>query len=48
MPSFISFKLLIPLIFLGAGLYVHFRGQVRHGLGRQLADHSTSWRRTTC
>jgi beta-hydroxylase len=41
MPSFLSFKLLIPLAFLSAGLYVHLRGQVRHRIGRQLSDHST-------
>ena len=41
MSSVLSFKLLIPLAFVAAGLYVHFRGQVRHRLLRQLSDHST-------
>ena len=41
MSSFLSYKLLIPLVFLTSGLYVHFRGQVRHRIGRQLSDHST-------
>ena len=41
MSTFLSFRLLIPLLFVAAGLYVHFRGHVRHGLARQLSDHST-------
>lgn len=41
MSGFLSFKLLIPLVFVAAGLQVHFRGRIRHGLARQLSDHST-------
>jgi beta-hydroxylase len=28
-------------LFLASTLYIHFRGRVRHGFGRQLTDHST-------
>lgn len=34
-------KYLALLLFVAAGIYVHFRGRVRHGLARQLTDHST-------
>ena len=34
-------KLMVLLTFLTTGIYVHFRGRVRHRLGRQLTDHST-------
>ena len=34
-------RLLIVGVFLGSAVYVHFRGDVRHRLGRQLTDHST-------
>lgn len=34
-------KLLVLLIYISSGIFVHFRGRVRHGLGRQLTDHST-------
>ena len=34
-------KYLVLGIFLGTGLYVHWRGRVRHKLARQLTDHST-------
>ena len=36
-----SGKILVLYAFVVCGLYVHFRGQVRHGIGRQLLDHST-------
>ena len=35
-PKFIAFYL-----FIAAGVYVHYRGRVRHGFFRQLTDHST-------
>ena len=35
------FKYGILALFIGCTLYVHFRGKVRHGFGRQLTDHST-------
>jgi beta-hydroxylase len=31
----------IVALFLVSTLYVHFRGRARHGIGRQLTDHST-------
>ena len=31
----------ILIIFVGCGLWVHYRGRVRHSLARQLTDHST-------
>ncbi len=34
-------KYFILLIFIATGLYVHFRGRVKHKLFRQLTDHST-------
>jgi beta-hydroxylase len=34
-------KLLVLLTFVVTGMYIHFRGKVRHTLGRQLTDHST-------
>lgn len=34
-------KYFILLIFIATGLYVHFRGKVKHKLFRQLTDHST-------
>lgn len=34
-------KYFILLIFIGTGLFVHFRGRVKHKLFRQLTDHST-------
>jgi beta-hydroxylase len=34
-------KLTILITFLVTGVYIHFRGRVRHRLGRQLTDHST-------
>jgi beta-hydroxylase len=34
-------KLLVLLLFAATGLYVHLRGRVRHGIARQLTDHST-------
>jgi len=34
-------KYLVLLLFVAAGIYVHRRGRVRHGLARQLTDHST-------
>lgn len=39
--SLFSVKLLILYAFVGSGVYVHYRGRVRHGLLRQLTDHST-------
>ncbi|MGJ3256194.1 MAG: aspartyl/asparaginyl beta-hydroxylase domain-containing protein [Alcanivorax sp.] len=36
-----SGRILVLYAFVVCGLYVHFRGQVRHGIGRQLLDHST-------
>lgn len=34
-------KWLVLIIFLACGLWVHYRGRVRHSLARQLTDHST-------
>ncbi|HKM62473.1 MAG TPA: aspartyl/asparaginyl beta-hydroxylase domain-containing protein [Acidisphaera sp.] len=34
-------KTLLIALFLASVLYVHYRGRVRHGFGRQLTDHST-------
>ena len=34
-------RLLVLLLFLAPGVYVHYRGRVRHKLSRQLTDHST-------
>src|SRR5215218_8763691 len=34
-------KFLVLLLFAITGVYVHLRGRVRHGLARQLTDHST-------
>lgn len=34
-------KFLLIALFLASVLYVHYRGRVRHGIGRQLTDHST-------
>ncbi len=34
-------KYFILAIFIGTGLYIHFRGRVKHKLFRQLTDHST-------
>ncbi len=34
-------KWLLVSLFLSSAFYVHFRGRVRHRLGRQLLDHST-------
>ena len=34
-------KWVFVLLFLASAVYVHFRGKVRHRLGRQLLDHST-------
>ncbi len=34
-------KWVFVLLFLAAAVYVHYRGRVRHRLGRQLLDHST-------
>jgi beta-hydroxylase len=34
-------KLLVLLLFAATGIYVHLRGRVRHGIARQLTDHST-------
>ncbi len=31
----------VVALFLASTLYVHFRGRLRHGIGRQLTDHST-------
>ncbi len=36
-----SGKMLILYLFIACGLYVHFRGRVRHKFSRQLLDHST-------
>ncbi|MED5390075.1 MAG: aspartyl/asparaginyl beta-hydroxylase domain-containing protein [Pseudomonadota bacterium] len=36
-----SGKMLVLYLFIACGLYVHFRGQVRHRISRQLLDHST-------
>lgn len=36
-----SGKMLILYLFVACGLYVHFRGRVRHKFSRQLLDHST-------
>lgn len=37
----LSVKFWIGVCFIGSALYVHLRGRVRHGFGRQLTDHST-------
>jgi beta-hydroxylase len=34
-------KYLVVLCFAATGIYVHFRGRVRHSIWRQLTDHST-------
>jgi len=34
-------KLLVLLTYISSSVFVHFRGRVRHRLGRQLTDHST-------
>lgn len=34
-------KYLALLLFVATGIYVHLRGRVRHGIARQLTDHST-------
>lgn len=34
-------KYFVLLLFVLTGVYVHFRGRVRHSVGRQLTDHST-------
>jgi beta-hydroxylase len=34
-------KYLVLLLFAVTAIYVHFRGRVRHGIARQLTDHST-------
>ncbi|MGM0564706.1 MAG: aspartyl/asparaginyl beta-hydroxylase domain-containing protein [Pseudomonadota bacterium] len=39
--SLFSLKLIILYSFIGSGIYVHYRGRVRHGFLRQLTDHST-------
>lgn len=36
-----SGKMLVLYLFIGCGLYVHLRGQIRHKFSRQLLDHST-------
>lgn len=38
---FLAPRYFILLIFIATGLYVHFRGKVKHKLFRQLTDHST-------
>lgn len=40
-PMLASPKWLIALLWLASVAYVHWRGKVRHGFWRQLADHST-------
>lgn len=34
-------KLMVLLLFVATGIYIHLRGRVRHTLARQLTDHST-------
>ncbi|EDY87199.1 peptide-aspartate beta-dioxygenase [gamma proteobacterium HTCC5015] len=34
-------KLFVFYLFVASGVYIHFRGRVRHGFLRQLTDHST-------
>lgn len=41
MTTLIAPRYFILALFIGCGLYVHFRGKVRHKLFRQLTDHST-------
>lgn len=36
-----ALKYLVLLLFAATGTYVHLRGRVRHGIARQLTDHST-------
>lgn len=37
----VALKYGVFALFLASALYVHFRGRVRHGLARQITDHST-------
>jgi beta-hydroxylase len=39
--SLVEPRFLVLYVFLACGLYVHLRGRERHGLLRQLTDHST-------
>ena len=39
--NLLQIKFLLVGLFLASAFYVHFRGRVRHGFGRQLTDHST-------
>ncbi|MDX1805081.1 MAG: aspartyl/asparaginyl beta-hydroxylase domain-containing protein [Alcanivorax sp.] len=41
MATLLTGKLLVLYVFIGCGLYVHYRGQIRHKFRRQLLDHST-------
>jgi beta-hydroxylase len=39
--NLLQVKFVLIALFLASALYVHYRGRVRHGFGRQLTDHST-------
>jgi beta-hydroxylase len=41
LPNLLAPKFFILYAFIASGLYVHFRGRVRHKFYRQLTDHST-------
>ena len=41
MDTFLQPKWILAGLYVAAAIYVHFRGQVRHGFLRQLTDHST-------
>lgn len=41
-------KLLVLYTFIGCGVYVHYRGKVRHKFFRQLSDHSTIMAPVNC
>ena len=34
-------KFIVLYAFIASGIYIHYRGRVRHGFLRQLTDHST-------
>lgn len=43
-----SAGLIAFLVFVASGIYVHFRGKVRHSAARQLSDHSTFMAPVNC
>jgi beta-hydroxylase len=40
-PDLLAPRFLVLYAFLASGAYVHYRGRIRHGIFRQLTDHST-------